>query len=99
MIGLANKFIEDAKPWTLAKEGKKDELAIVIYTLLEALRIISVQIFSFMPDTSRKIRAQLGIEQSSQESSLEEAKVWGRLAKGTKINKTGPLFPRIEIKK
>ena len=34
VIGLANKYIEDSKPWALAKEGKKEELACVIRDLL-----------------------------------------------------------------
>lgn len=98
VIDLANKFIEDAKPWTLAKEGKTDELAIVIYTLLEALRIISIEILSVMPETSRKIRAQLGLGGDNKSCSLDAAKVWGKLSAGTTIAKSGPLFPRIETK-
>ncbi len=98
VIGLTNKFIEDAKPWVLAKEGKTEELAIVIYTLLEALRIISIQIFSFMPGTSQRIRSQLGMGRDPKECNLEYAETWGALVKGTKINKSGPLFPRIETK-
>jgi methionyl-tRNA synthetase len=99
VIGLANKFIEDAKPWTLAKENRTDELALVIYTLLEALRIITIEIASFMPETSRKIWAQLGMVDSIDAVKFSDAKVWGKFRAGAKVNKSGPLFPRIEINK
>lgn len=94
VIGLANKFIEDSKPWALAKEGKREDLALVIYTLLESLRIIAIEIQAFMPETSQKMLAQLG---SAKENGnpISEAKKWGGLAKGTKVAKSGNLFQRI----
>jgi methionyl-tRNA synthetase len=97
VIGLSNKFIENSKPWTLAKEGKGDELALVIYTLLEALRIVAIEIYSFMPETSEKMLAQLGL-QAKGDNIFSNAKIWGKLASGTKVSKTGNLFPRINIK-
>ncbi|MBN2453152.1 MAG: methionine--tRNA ligase [Candidatus Omnitrophica bacterium] len=99
VISLANKFIEDSKPWVLAKENKQDELALVIYTLLEALRTIAIGIYSFMPETAQKIWAQLGMEGSVESVPFSDAKTWGKLTPGTKVSKSGPLFPRIEIKK
>lgn len=95
VINLANKFIEDSKPWVLAKENKRDELALVIYTLLEALRIVSIEVSPFMPETSRKMLSQLGLADTPE---FADAKVWGKLSKGIKVSKSAPLFPRIETK-
>lgn len=40
LIHAANHYIEDSEPWALAKdEAKADQLAFVIYNLLEAIRI------------------------------------------------------------
>ncbi|MBU0881020.1 MAG: methionine--tRNA ligase [Candidatus Omnitrophica bacterium] len=97
VIGLANKYIENSKPWVLAKEGKQEELALVIYTLLEALRIIAIEIYSFMPETSEKMLAQLGVSQGA-DRAFSDAKIWGKLAKGSKVSKLGSLFPRIVTK-
>ncbi|MCK9572201.1 MAG: class I tRNA ligase family protein, partial [Candidatus Omnitrophica bacterium] len=35
LIGLANKFVEESKPWNLAKEQKEDELKEVIRLLVD----------------------------------------------------------------
>lgn len=99
VIDLANKFIEDSKPWVLAKEKRLHELALVIYTLLEALRIISIEIYSFMPETSLKMRLQLGLENEPENLKFANAKIWGCLNAGSKVNKSGPLFPRIDTTK
>ncbi len=88
VINIANKYIEDSKPWNLAKENKKEELAHMIYLLLDTLRIISISIYPFMPETAKNISLQLGMEEKS--NSLKE---------GSKVSKTKPLFPRIEISK
>ncbi|MBQ1940974.1 MAG: methionine--tRNA ligase, partial [Selenomonadaceae bacterium] len=55
-ISRANKYIDETAPWALAKDpGKKQELANVMYNLMESLRIISVLIEPFMPSTAEKI--------------------------------------------
>jgi methionyl-tRNA synthetase len=45
LIGMANKYVEEIKPWNLAKENKTEELKNFI---------------SFMPQTAEAIRAQIG---------------------------------------
>lgn len=90
VIGTANKAIEEAKPWALAKEGKKEELAELIYNLLEALRVVALSLCPFMPDTSVKIWKQLGISGAIESKSKFDAK--------TQVKKSAPLFPRIEVK-
>ena len=96
VINTANKLIEDSKPWALSKEKKADELASLLYSLLEALRIISLSIYPFMPSASRSIMAQLGIKEDTEKMKLADIKVWGRLKTAAKVNKSKPLFPRIE---
>ena len=86
VINLANKSIEDAKPWALAKEKKDAELASLIYDLLEGLRVIALSIRPFMPGTAVNIFAQLGMSEGSENSPLKP---------GSNISKGTPLFPRI----
>ena len=100
LVGAANKSIEEAKPWVLAKEGKMEELADVIYSLLESLRIVAVSISPFMPETAKNIAEQLGIPRDSLDSpKLADIKTWGKLKSGQLLHKTNPLFPRIEVQK
>lgn len=95
-INSANKLIEDEAPWNLWKTKNVRNLAKVLYSLAEALRIIAVFLFSFMPGTGRTIWEQLGITNDIAEARLDEAVQWGGLRPGTKIAKGPALFPRIE---
>ena len=99
LVGAANKSIEEAKPWVLAKEGKIEELQDVIYSLLESLRIVAVSISPIMPETAKNIAEQLGIPRDSLDKPSIADIAWGGLKSGQPINKTAPLFPRIEILK
>lgn len=97
-IGDANKYVDETKPWILAKdEIKKPELNRVLYDLAESMRIIAILIFPFMPDTAEKIWQQLNIGEKVVDSSIDECQ-WGKLPLGLKVNKPEQLFPRIEIK-
>ena len=98
VIGVANKYIEDSKPWNLAKENKIIELSNMIYALLETLRIVAIAIGPVMPDTSKQIFLQLGLDPAG-DKNFEGLKSWGLMKPGTKVTKSGPLFPRIDVKK
>ena len=95
-IGMANKYIEDSKPWTLAKEGKKDELAVVMRTLLEVLRICAFAVHPFMPGTAKNICAQLGIDADLDAMGLRDLAGRAAFKEGAPIRKANALFPRIE---
>ncbi|MFA6142210.1 MAG: methionine--tRNA ligase [Candidatus Omnitrophota bacterium] len=99
VVNMANKLIEDSKPWVLAKEKKTDELADLMKSLLETLRIIAVSIYPFMPASAKNIWAQLGMKEDLDKINFSEIKVWDKLKAGHLINKSGPLFPRIDVKK
>ena len=59
-IGLTNKYVEETKPWNLAKEDKTEELKAFMRLLVEAIRKISEEICAFMPKTAESIFQQLG---------------------------------------
>jgi len=57
-----NAYFAEQAPWTLAKdETQKDRYEAVIYTTLDALRLIALAVYPFMPETSLKILSSLGI--------------------------------------
>lgn len=60
LVKMANKYIEDTKPWILAKENKTDELKAFIYLLTQAIRQVGQSVAAFMPDTAELISEQLG---------------------------------------
>jgi len=98
-ISRTNKYIDETMPWVLAKsEENKPRLAAVIYNLAESLRIISILLQPFMPETPEKIWHQLGIEGSGV-LGWDSAKKWGSYPEGAVVNKGDVIFPRIDIKK
>lgn len=60
LINMANKYIEETRPWILAKENKTDELKGFLVVLVEAIKKIKQAISPFMPQTAESIREQLG---------------------------------------
>ncbi len=91
--GYANKFVDDTKPWVLAK-GDQKELGRVLYALLEMLRHLGLLLKAYLPETSVKILSALAFDAGK----LNYAKVtkWGLLEAGTSVQKPEQLFARIE---
>ena len=88
-----NKYIDETMPWVLAKdESKKDRLATVIYNLIECIRICTVLLQAFIPDTCIKIFEQINTDNISYDSISN----FGGYKSGTKVNKAEVLFQRIE---
>lgn len=96
-VAMTNKFVEDSKPWVLAKDKTRSaDLRTVIYNLTEAIRIISVYIYPFMPNTAVEVQKQLGLSASG-EPYPDLKTAWGGIKHSTRVNKGKPLFPRVEM--
>lgn len=96
LIHAANHYIEDSEPWALAKdEAKADELAFVIYNLLEAIRIAAHLLMPLMPQTSAEALRRLSCEDEASSDDLKGICTWGLLAGGQPVEKGDPLFPRL----
>jgi len=93
LIRRTNKYIDETTPWTLAKdETKRALLANIMYTLLESLRIVSILIKPFMPDTANYIETHINWNTNDSEA----AKLFGVLPRNAEITKGEILFPRIK---
>ncbi|MDD5196247.1 MAG: methionine--tRNA ligase [Candidatus Omnitrophota bacterium] len=60
LIGVANKYVEDTKPWNLEKGKKEEELKKFIRILVEVIRKVGEELEAFMPQTAALIREQIG---------------------------------------
>ena len=85
-VSEINKYINENKPWE--NERRRAE---ILYTALEGIRIISILISPFMPETSERINERLNIR-SGDFSELE----FGLLQSGRKVNKGKNLFTKVE---
>ena len=98
LIARTNKYIDETMPWALGKdESKRARLASVIYNLCESLRIVSILLTPFMPETTPKIQAQIGAP--ADVLDYEAAGTWGLLPADAQIVKGETLFPRIDVEK
>ena len=88
-----NKYIDETMPWALAKdESMKDRLSTVIYNLVESIRIVTVQLQAFLPDTAQSIFKQLNTDIKT----FDSIDVFGAYNSGTKVNNPEVLFMRID---
>lgn len=98
LISKCNKYIDETMPWKLGKDpNEKERLACVMYNLCECLRIVSVFIEPFMPNSAKKIQTQIGATEN--QCTWESTSKWGVLCRNLKTQKGEALFPRIDVKK
>lgn len=93
-VDKANKYIDSKAPWQLAKNGEADRLAEVMYSLLESLRLVTIMISPFIPQTAAKMWQQLGFAGTVEQASWSDL-VWGGLKPGQVLKRGEPIFLRI----
>jgi methionyl-tRNA synthetase len=85
-----NRYVEERAPWQLAKdEAKAGELDATLRSLAEGLRVVTVLLAPYIPETAEKLLTALGIE----DRTLDRAS-YGAQAGGTRVEKLPPLFPK-----
>ncbi len=97
LINKANKFIEDSKPWDLAKDSDKTKLNQFLYELLDTIRAIAILTHPFMPQITGEMWKQLGYESKLEDIPYEDGGASGLLESGHKTAKAGPVVPRIDM--
>ena len=91
-IRRLNQNVQDKQPWQLAREdGQGERLDQVLYGLAEGLRVVSVLLHPFMPDSAERLLAALGRDHLD----IEGARL-GAGGGGASLGELGQLFPRME---
>ncbi len=99
VIAFIDKMITHSAPWKLVKDDDQQEsLNAVLYRSLEGLRWLCVMLHSVMPESTKEIWAQMGLES---DLSLQDPSMltWGGLAPGSKIGTSKPVFPMLDKEK
>jgi methionyl-tRNA synthetase len=97
LLKRSNKYIDETQPWILAKDDAgKARLKTVLYNLLESIRIASVLLVPFIPDTAVEIQRQI----NATKTDWDSIKSFNGIIAGSKVNEAKPMFARIdEVKK
>ena len=85
-----NRYVEEQAPWQLAKDpGAADRLQTTLRSLAEGLRVVTVLLSPYMPESTAKLLAALGDER------LElSAAAYGEGVGGQTVGELAPLFPK-----
>jgi methionyl-tRNA synthetase len=96
-VRRCNAYVEEVAPWSLAKdESAKRRLEVVLYTLADALRLLSLITSPITPVAAGDLWRRLGHDDAVEEHTYPEDLRWGALRPGASVKVGDPLFPRLE---
>ncbi|HYH89041.1 MAG TPA: methionine--tRNA ligase, partial [Solirubrobacteraceae bacterium] len=85
-----NRYVEERAPWQLAKDPSQAELlATTLRSLAEGLRVLTVLLTPYMPESTAKLLAALGDERIEL-----SAAVYGEGPGGQTVGELPQLFPK-----
>jgi methionyl-tRNA synthetase len=85
-----NRYVEERAPWQLAKdEANAGALDETLRSLAEGLRVVTLLLAPYIPETAEKLLNALGAD----DRSLATA-AYGAEPGGARIEKLPPLFPK-----
>jgi methionyl-tRNA synthetase len=89
LVRRLNQYVEETKPWELSKdESSADRLDSVLYGLAEGLRVTTLLLHAYMPETTGRLLEALG----EPDRGLVD---FGSRAGGQKLGELAPLFPKL----
>ncbi|MDJ0647672.1 MAG: methionine--tRNA ligase [Xenococcaceae cyanobacterium MO_188.B19] len=104
LINAGNKYIDDSAPWSLFKQGKQKEVELILYAVLESVRLSAYLLSPIIPNLSNDIYQQLGFNldfnnksQINQSTIFEQHSQWGKLPANKNLGKARPIFAKIEL--
>jgi methionyl-tRNA synthetase len=86
-----NAYVAETAPWQLAKDEEKTaELDRALASVIEGVRVLTVLLAPYLPETTSKLAAALGTDDLGYEAAGYGA---GRLDQVVQLE---PLFPRVQ---
>jgi methionyl-tRNA synthetase len=97
-VSMIDARLTTKQPWALAEDDtKREALATILYSAVEALRFVVVLAHPIIPDGTQKIWEQLGQTGKLGDMRIDQLK-WGDFKPETKIGKPEGVFPRVDKK-
>ncbi len=85
-----NQYVEETRPWDLARSEGTAKLDQALYSLAEGLRVTTLLLHPYIPEASGQLLAALG------ETDVQQLPALGSRGGGQKVTRIGPLFPKLE---
>ena len=63
LAGEVNRYLERRAPWSLVKEGKKEDAGTVMFTAIQAINRLKILLAPYLPFTSEALHHLLGFTQ------------------------------------
>ncbi len=90
LVRRLNRFVEECKPWELAKdEAQSERLDQVLYSLVEGLRVATLLLIPYLPQSTETLLDALSVE------GREIAEL-GSHGGGQSVTRIEPMFPKID---
>jgi methionyl-tRNA synthetase len=87
-----NRYVEEHAPWALAKDpDRAGELAVVLASLAEGLRVVTVALLPYMPSKTVELLDALGAREMT-------AREFAQAGWGARVSALAPLFPKSSSK-
>ena len=95
LLAETDQYLVANEPWKKLKEpSARGEVAEVLWSALEATRVVAVGLLPILPEKAPEVLAALGVDVPED----LEALTWGGLPVGGKLPAVEPIFPRIDKK-
>jgi methionyl-tRNA synthetase len=89
LVRRLNQYVEESRPWELAKEeSAAGRLDSVLYGLAEGLRVTTLLLHAYMPETTARLLEALG---ESERTLID----FGSRDGGQPLGELAPLFPKL----
>jgi methionyl-tRNA synthetase len=104
LMSAGNLYIDEQAPWTLYKQGQIDQVAIVLYAILESVRQAAYLLAPITPGISTAVYQQLGYSVDFNDSPLRDMSIdfpthagWGILTAKQPLGQPQPVFQKLEL--
>jgi methionyl-tRNA synthetase len=89
LVRRLNQYVEETRPWELAKDDSAERLDSVLYGLAEGLRVTTLLLHAYIPETTGRLLDAL----EEPEQGLAE---FGSRGGGQSLGELPPLFPKLQ---
>jgi methionyl-tRNA synthetase len=98
LVRLANRYIDDKKPWELKKRPeRRDELSTVFSRLVNVIRTVLLLGYPVIPGAANRMWRMLGLPGTLEEQRLDALEAI--VPAGHKVGVSEPVFQRIDTAK